>query len=130
MAAPVCHVPTPGAEADPNSSGQSSGLATIPPAQPNIASMMRTLNALRQVVNKMNGKDPDNRNRSTTYGMTSSNSNKKPQWSEVSRKTEKVKVYQGNDKDSENWVEIEQINQLVMQNKNDGQKWEWNRKKG
>lgn len=125
MAAPVCHIPPPTTEAEnpTQGPGTTNRIAAIPPAQPTIASLMMTVNKLREVVNTIT-KDPGIQNNFRT-----DNNNKRVQWVELSRQVEKVKIYQNNDTTSDNWVEVEQINRLVMQDKNTGQTWEWKRKR-
>lgn len=51
----------------------------------------------------------------------------KADWEQSERVTEKVRVYQNNDPSSPNWVDVEQINKLVMKNGKTGEKWSWSR---
>lgn len=119
MSAPVCHIP------GTTTSGLTpTAVQTVPVATPTLESLTKTVNALRQLVLQMSGQQSQN-----FLGLRSTNDPKKVQWSEKSRKIEKVKVYQNDDKSSPNWVEVEQINQLVMVDKNTGQEWTWDRKR-
>lgn len=126
---PVCHI-APVAPDQPNTSPDA--IPAIPPATPDIQSILRTVNALRQAMNVLTGKQSgtDGQNGFTPQinGFVSS-SNNKVQWTEQSRKMEKVKVYQNNDPSTGNFVEVERINQLVMVNKATGQTWSWDRKR-
>lgn len=113
MSAPVCHIPGTRDIDQPSSNTQQ----TIPTATTDINSLVATVNALRRAVQQLQGQ----------LNGLKSDANKRVQWKEKSRTVEKVKVYQNNDKTSQNWVEVEQINQLVMVDRN-GQTWEWRRK--
>lgn len=129
MSDPICHIPPTTEIGQP----QPKAIQAIPPAQPNIASLTATVNALRMVVQQITGQNPLNPNlQPNTAGFNrvpdkSGGNNGKPQWSEQGRTTNKVKIFQDNDKNTGNFVEVEQINTLTMVDKNTGQTWKWTR---
>lgn len=124
MAAPVCHVPVNTGPSSDAPGSNNAGIPNIPAPQPNMQSMMKTVAALRDAVQKLAGKDAGIQN-----NLTPSKDTKGVQWQEQKRVVEKTKIYQNNDKSSPNWVEVEQINELVMIDKKSGQTWTWKRKK-
>lgn len=115
---PICHVPpvTPQTQPGPVS------LQSIPPAQPNIASLVATVNAMRQTIIFLSGQQ----GRRGQQGAPG-NSQKSPpaRWTEAGRTTEKVKVYNPDDKTQ--FVEVERINSLQMKDGITGESWSWNR---
>jgi hypothetical protein len=117
--APICHIPPVTTTTQPGPVN----LPSIPPAQPNLASLAATVNAMRQVIMILVG-DQGAQGRP---GANGKDANAKGQWSETKRVTQTVKVYQNNDPSTGNFVEVQQINQLVMGNKATGQTWTWNR---
>lgn len=123
---PVCHIPpasTPG-EPQPLNLPGIPGPAT--PDDPN--SIVNLINALRlALLQLMDEFNRFNRNRGGTITIRPDPNKKPAQWIEVGRQTEKVRVYQNNDKTSPNYVDVEQINQLTMQDKKTGAVWRWNR---
>lgn len=112
---PVCHIA-------PETNTQQPGviaIPNIPAAQPNLASLAASVNALRQAVMLMAGKSgADGRPGANGAGL------KPPQWKEKKRVTEVVKVYNPDDKTQ--FIEVERINQLVMEDKKNNQTWEYN----
>lgn len=118
MSAPVCHIPPEDVNIPQPTSP---GLPGIPVAT-DLASALRAINAIRQTLQIMNSQQ----NNDNGFGRRPEQG-KKSQWSEESRVTSKVKIYQNNDPSTGNFVEVEQINKLVMADKNTGQKWTWNR---
>lgn len=125
---PVCHIPpatTPGAP-------QPLNLPGLPgPATPNdINSIVSLVNSLRLMLVQMSDQTrarvvapPTNRR----GPGPPPDKNRDPQWAEVDRQTHKVRVYQNNDKTSQNYVDVEQINSLTMQDRHTGALWRWNR---
>lgn len=124
MAAPVCHVPS--GPSDPNT--PTINLTNIPVAQPNLQSLTNVVNALRAALQTMTNQN-ERDNGTGTQNNFKTNDRKKVQWTEQSRRVEKVRVFQNDDKTSDNWIDIERINQLVMVDKKTGQTWTWNRKR-
>lgn len=122
---PVCHVPPVNIPANP----QSHALPGIgAPAQPNIASLVRAVNDLQRVVRILSGQNQPISPSQTINGFkTKADKPKESRWSEAGRATEKVKVYQNNDPTSDNWVEVEQINELTMQDAVTKEQWKWRR---
>jgi len=53
--------------------------------------------------------------------------NKPATWNEIARATEKIRIFQNNDTSSPNYVDVDQINSLTMQDKNSKQTWKWTR---
>jgi hypothetical protein len=125
---PVCHIPpanTPGNPQPQNLPGIPGPVT--PPNGPNgqqdfnnaIAAL---LNALRLLLLQL-------ANQQGTKGQTNNATSKNQQgrWSQQERVTEKVRVFQNNDPSSQNWVDVEQINKLVMKDSVTGSQWTWNR---
>lgn len=121
--APICHIPT--TKVDPQT--PTNTMPAIPIAEPNMRSLVTSINALRQHVMRLSGTDNSGLQPSPQGSNGFKTDQKKPQWSEKSRVVEKIRVFQNGDKTSENWVDIEQINKLDMVDKNTGQTWSWTR---
>jgi hypothetical protein len=116
---PVCHIP-PG-----NSQGaqQPSDLPGIPPiAQQTLASLQNTVNQLRQIIIVLTGQQgargPAGRNGANAPSTSAQASS----FTQKSINTAKIKIFQNNDPTSGNFVEIEQVNSLVLANSN-GATW-------
>lgn len=125
--APICHVPG----SKPTIQTPTSTMPSVPIATTDINSLVSTVNMLRQMVLRLSGQDQsglDNPNQPRPAPKIPQEQ-KRVQYSETQRTTEKVKIYQNNDKTSENWIEVEMINTLQMTDKNTGQTWEWRRKR-
>lgn len=125
--APICHIPPVQLAVDPHPVA----LPSIPIATPEIASLVASVNALRQVVQYLSGQKlvlPPPVGRQNTGGPNRvpdpSNASR---WNEISRVTDTVRVFQNGDKNSDNWVDVKQINKLVMKDSVTGEKWTWNR---
>jgi hypothetical protein len=111
---PVCHIPPATSASLPGPKN----LPNVPPAEPNIQSLVATVNALRQLVIILSGQQ----------GSGGSISSKAPSgsWSQKSIQTETVKVYQNNDPSTGNFVEVQRVTQLVMGNNATQQTWTYN----
>lgn len=105
-----------------------------PPLPPlpiaNSGNLVNTVNAIRQVVQQLGSPAtlPKGNNHSGTNTGQSGNKQSKQKtsrWSEQSRTTSKVRVY--NPDDHEQYVDVEQINQLTMVDKITGATWVWRR---
>jgi hypothetical protein len=93
------------------------------------------VNAIRQVVQQLGSPKtlPKGNNQSgSNSGRPGDNKSKKNQdkqqaarWTEQSRKTVQVRVYNPDDHDQ--YVDVEQIDQLIMVDKITGATWTWNR---
>lgn len=118
--APVCHIAP---ETSPQQPGPTN-LPGIPPALPNLQSLVQTVNALRQTVIIMSGQQ-GTQGRPGAPGQNGGNNNARGTWSEAKRATQKVKVYNKDDKTQ--FIEVERINRLEMVNKDTGQTWVWER---
>lgn len=118
--APVCHVPpsTPAITPQPGPAN----IASVPPAGPSIASLVATVNALRQVVQQITGQS------GVINNFTTQPSKSKPaRWVEDARVVETERVFQNGDKTSQNWVDVERINSLTMKDGVTGETWRWDR---
>lgn len=120
--APVCHIPPD----VPTDQPSPKNLPAIPPAQATLQSLQASVNAMRQVVLIITGQQ-GSQGRPGAPGQNGQNANAKGTWSEITRTTSKVKVYQNNDPSTGNYVEVEQINSLTMGNQDTGQTWRWSR---
>lgn len=123
MSAPVCHIPGTDRDIDQPVTTQQA----IPIATTDLNNLVNVVNMLRAQVLRLSGQS-GNDTAGTGRAPKIPQEQKRVQWKEQARTVEKVKVYQNNDKSSSNWVEVEQINRLVMVDKNTGQTWEWRRK--
>jgi hypothetical protein len=120
---PVCHI----APVQPNPGPSPISIPSIPPAKPTIASLTQTVNAMRQVIMILSGQQ-GTQGRPGAPGQQGASSNSaKGTWSEVSRNSSTVRIFQNNDTNSDNWVDVEQINSLGMENRSTGQMWNWRR---
>lgn len=118
--APICHIPPESVAVEPHPVN----LPGIPPAQPNIQSLVQTVNTMRQVLLYITGQQGPR----GPQGAPGNNAKaQKARWVEASRNTVKVRVFQNNDKSSPNWVDIEQINGLKMTDGITGESWSWSR---
>ena len=88
---------------------------------------MNTVNALRQVVNQLTGRQGSQGPAGQAGAQGKPGTSAKGTWSEQNRQEETVKIYQNNDPSTGNYVEVKQINKLVMENKDTGQTWTWKR---
>lgn len=116
--APICHVPPEVAHDQP----KPVALPAIPVAEPTIASLTATVNAMRQVIMILSGQlaqGPQG-----PRGAAGQNANAKGTWTEAARVTENVVITNPND--SSQSVTVQRINRLVMRNKDTGQTWEYN----
>lgn len=117
---PVCHIPPVTTTTQPGPVS----LPSIPPAQPTVASLTATVNALRQVVLFLSGQQGPR----GLQGAPGQDAHARPaRWTEQGRTTSKTKVYQNNDPSTGNFVEVEQINSLTMQDGITGESWRWSR---
>jgi hypothetical protein len=111
---PVCHLPpnTTASFPDPKD------LPGVPPAQPNLASLTATVNALRQLVLILAGLNgpPGSNGKSAPSGS----------WTQKSIQTETVRIYQNNDPSTGNFVDVQRVTQLVMGNSASKQTWTYN----
>ncbi len=120
--APICHIP-PANPVVPQPGPQN--LPSIPVAT-DMASALAAINALRTTIKIITNQWTPNIGNNFN---TKPDPNKKVQWSEQSRVVDTVRIYQNNDPSTGNFVEVEQINRLVMADKNTGQTWSWDRER-
>lgn len=116
---PVCHIPPVTVTTQP----KPVNLPNIPPAGPTIDSLVATVNALRQNLIFITGRQGPQ----GPQGGQGAAAKKGPpaRWTENVRVTETVRIYDPNDK--ETFVDVERINQLVMNDQVTGEKWTWDR---
>ena len=120
---PVCHIPPKNVINQP----PVQPLPAIPPAQATLQSLANTVNAMRQVVLIITGQMGTRGPQGAAGRQGQPGTSAKGTWSEQSRQEETIKIYQNNDKSTGNFVDVKQINKLVMGNKDTGQTWTWNR---
>ena len=120
---PVCHLPSPTVATTPDPKS----LPSIPPAQPNLASLTATVNALRQVIMVYTGQ----MGQAGRQGQQGAAGKDAPagSWTQTNIQTSKVKIYQNNDPSTGNYVEVERVDGLTMGNKITNQTWQFNRPK-
>lgn len=124
--APICHVPVPTPIDQPGGVQNPS----IPIAT-DLQSALAAINAMRMILMRLANLQPrfdgSGQGRGGRIGGGGGNNkNKKPgRWNEVSRVTKKEKVYNPDDK--EQFVEVERMNRLVMQDSITGEQWIWSR---
>ena len=120
---PVCHIPPKTTINQP----APRPLPAIPPAQPTLQSLADTVNKMRQVILIITGQQGSQGRQGVPGPQGQPGTTAKGTWSEKSRQEDTVKVYQNNDPNTGNYVEVKQINKLVMGNKDTGQEWTWDR---
>lgn len=118
---PVCHIPPKSSVTDQPSP---QALPSIPPASPTIASLVNTVNQMRNVINYITGRQGPQ----GPQGKSSNNAKSKPsRWTEAARVVETVRIFQNNDPNSSNWVDVQRINGLTMKDGVTGESWSWDR---
>lgn len=126
---PVCHIPpanTPGNPQPQNMPGIPGPVSPPNTGNGNPAqdafnqAIANLLNAMRILLQQL-------ANQSGTTGQSGNSKSKPPRWSETDRVTTTVRVFQNNDKSSNNWVDVEQINSLTMTDSVTGSRWNWQR---
>lgn len=117
---PVCHIPPAQPQVLPNLQN----LPQVPPAT-DLPSALAAIAAIRLIINQIT-----NVNNTTNgpRGGGSGSSSEDADWVEDSRVSEKVRVY--NPEDKKQYVDIQRINRLVMKNTKTKQHWQWDRKRG
>src|SRR5258708_4929371 len=103
--APVCHIPPK----QPPDDRQPVNIPAIPLAQPNLQSLTDTVNRMRTAILMLTGQSGSAGQNSS--GFKTKETPKSTQWVEQGRVTENVRVFQNNDKTSDNWVDVERLNQ-------------------
>jgi len=119
---PVCHIPPPFTPGNP----QPLNMPGLPGPATDLVSAIALINSMRAVLAQMVDTHQSGNNTGVTNNFITQ-SDKKAQWVEVDRQVEKVRVYQNNDKTSPNYVDVEQINQLTVQDRRTGALWRWHR---
>lgn len=117
---PICHIPpvTPKTQPEPLA------IPSIPPADATIASLQRSVNTMRLVINYITGRQGPQ----GPAGKAGDPAKPKPaRWIEDGRVETVVRIFQNNDKTSQNWVDVKQINQLRMKDGVTGESWTWDR---
>lgn len=101
---PVCHIPPTNQVEQPGPQN----MPAIPPATPDLQSLVRTVNTLRTIIINM--------------------TNRPQQWVEQSRVTERVVISDSGGSGAT--FQVDHINKLVMVDKFSGQTWTWTRNRG
>lgn len=127
---PVCHIPP---ETTVTDQPGPQTLPSIPVAQPNIQSLQNTINRMREVLNYITGRQGPRGamgepGRPGQPGKPAEKS-KPARWAETARQKTTVRIYQNNDKTSQNWVDVERITGLTMTDSVTGEKWSWDRER-
>lgn len=126
MSAPVCHIPP----ANPTTTQPGpKPLPGIPQPTPTLEGLLATVQALKTVIERITNQNTLDNGFSNGFTRKPDPNDRKVQWVEQARVTEKVKVYQNNDPSTGNFVEVERINKLTMADKNTGQTWVWDRER-
>ncbi len=157
MTAPVCHISPSQSIEDKRRAqqqiqqvdGGTPKLPTIPVAL-NLPTAIAAIKKITQIINMLTGASDNvglgNFNTRGDSGAAGTNGkagqagkeagdkepkNKKSRWVECNRTTEKVRVYQEDaatgERNEDNYVDIERINLLVMQDTVTGSLWTWKR---
>lgn len=117
---PVCHIPpkTVITEKVPVDIP-----AIPPPAQATLQSLQNMVNTLRQIIIIITGQQAGNGQRGST-----SSPQKQPggSFEQVSVTTKTKRVFQNNDPNSPNWVDVEYVAQLKMANNSTKSTWTYN----
>jgi hypothetical protein len=118
----VCHIPPETTSDQPGPTN----LPGIPPPNASIPGLLATVNAMRQTILIITGQQGVGGPRGQA-GPRGKDANAKGQWTEnkANRVTAKVKVYSKTDPTQ--FVEVEQVNQIEMVNKDTKQTWKWRR---
>lgn len=121
MSAPVCPDPR---IFPPEQQPDTRQFPSIPPAH-NLSSALAAINAMRQLLDYLLNRQPQNNNGGGNTGQAKKGAQGK--YSEVpgARKTQKVRVYNPNDKSQ--FVDVEQIVGLTMRDNKTGETWTWSR---
>src|SRR5258708_1253369 len=94
---PVCHLPPTTTINQPGPVN----LPSIPAAQPTLQSLQATVNAMRQVIMIITGQQAQGpQGPRGAAGQNDKSASSKGTWVETARTTDKVKIYQGGDKNS------------------------------
>jgi hypothetical protein len=119
MTDPVCHIPPVTTINQPGPTA----LPTVPVAQPNIASLTTTVNTLRQLVIILAGQQGP----AGAQGNAGRAGDTAGSWTQTSIVKGTVRIWQNNDPSTGNYVDVEQVNKLVMGNKSTKATWTYNR---
>jgi len=122
---PVCHIP-PKTTSFVLTPKAIQGLP--PPAQPTIASLQSTVNQLRQYINQMNQNFTEiiNNINNQAPGQISSNAKGGGTFTQASQQLQTVRVFQGNDPTSPNYVDVQYVTKLVMDSDEPQGSWTYN----
>lgn len=116
---PVCHIPPANTTGNPQPKNLP-GLPSPPSPPPGSSSfdneVASFLNAMYQLMNAL-------LNRSGSSGAGAAGS----RFVEANRQVSTQRVFQNNDPNSPNWVDVQVINGLTMTDRVTGETWQWNR---
>lgn len=128
---PVCHIPPKNTPANPQPSNMPGLPPAVSPPAGGVANNAQSsfnnevaaaINAILQMLRTLSSQQQALVTNNATSNQQSSGS-----WSEGSRQMTTVRVYQNNDKTSQNFVDVEQINKLTMKNSKTKDTWTWTR---
>lgn len=117
---PVCHIPPTNTTGNPQA--KSLPALPAPPTPGKNASAFDNevaafLNALYQLLNSLLGQGGG---QGGTHAVGSS-------FVEVNRQVTTQRIFQNNDPNSPNWVDVKVINGLTLQDRRTGETWKWSR---
>lgn len=113
---PVCHIP-PATQTFPKVPVPIP--AVPPPAKATLQSLQYTINQLRQIIYIITGQQGNN-------GSLGTNAAPGGSFVQASQTTQTVRVFQGNDPNSPNWVDVQYVNKLEMDNNSTKSTWVYN----
>lgn len=119
----VCHIPPVTITSQPDVVD----LPAVPPAQPTLASLTASVNAMRQVILILTGQQ-GTQGRPGAPGRDGKGKSDPPtRWAETTRVVETVRIFSPDDKSV--YVDVERINRLIMSDKATKELWSWDRER-
>lgn len=119
----VCHIPPRTITTQPSPVD----LPSVPPAQPNLASLTATVNGLRQLVLILAGQQGTQGPAGRPGKDGKPKSDPPTRWAESTRVVETVRIFSPSDKTV--YVDVERINRLVMSDAATKELWSWDRER-
>lgn len=119
----VCHIPPRTITSQP----QPVEMPSIPPVQPNIASLTATVNAMRHVIMILSGQQGTEGPPGRPGKDGKTKSDPPTRWAETTRVVETVRIFSPEDRSV--YVDVERINRLVMSDKATKELWSWDRER-
>lgn len=100
--------------------------AVPPPAQATLQSLQQTVNTLRQIIIIITGQQGNNGQPQPRFGSISTQAQPGGSFAQTSVTTKTKRIFQNNDKNSSNWVDVEYVAQLKMGNNSTKSTWTYN----